>query len=170
MTDFSQFRLGEDNETVHIDSLAQLQAAALALAGQAQRFLDIFTLHLDKQVFGQPAFVDAVKQLAISNRHTRIRILVRDSNPVAREGHRLFHLGQDLTSKIHFHKPDDTHLARREAFMLADACGLLYQPEADRRDARACFNSPLEVSELRKFFDEVWRLSGPDPYLRRLTI
>lgn len=170
MNDYTQFRLGDDSSTVRLDGLSSLQAAAVALAGQARRSIDIFTLHLDKQVFGQPDFVDAIKQLAIASRHTQIRILIRDSAPVAREGHRLVHLGQKLTSKIHFHKPDEHHLSRGEAFMLVDAYGLLYQPRADRRDARLSFNTPCEVRDLKSFFDDAWQFSGADPYLRRLNI
>ena len=170
MTDYTQFRLGEDSSTLRLDGLSSLQAAVAALVSQARRSIDIFTLSLDKPVFDQPAFVDAVRRLATAGRHTQIRILIRDSTPVAKEGHRLYHLGQKLTSKIHFHRPDEQHLSRSDAFLLVDTCGLLYQPRAERRSARLSFNTPYEVRDLKRFFDEAWHFSGQDPYLRRLNI
>lgn len=170
MINFDKYILGENDETLMLDRLADVQAAVIALACQAQRSIDIFTQHLDKALYDQAAFVEAVKRLALLNRQTQIRILVQDAVPATKEIHRLVLLGQELTSKIHFNKPDDTYRMHNDAFLLVDNVGLLYRPHGDRYESRLCFNTPHDGQKYSRFFHEAWHLSERDPHLRRIDI
>ena len=75
--DFSNFRLGESgDDTVKIDSREANAAAAVELVKQANRKLAIISQELDQKIYDQPDFLEALKQLALKNRHVEIRIIV----------------------------------------------------------------------------------------------
>jgi len=142
----------------------------IALTQQATRNIDILSRHLDPGVFDSLDFLDAVKQLSISSRFTKIRILVSDSDPMTKNGHRFIDLIHHLTSSIEVRKIAEEYKSYNEAFSLFDAKGVIYLRYADRYDGFANFDRPRLVTELSNFFNEVWEHSTPDANLRRLHI
>lgn len=142
----------------------------IALAQQSTRSLDILSKHLDPGVFDNTDFIDAVKQLSISSRFTKIRILIGDSDPMTKNGHRIIDLIQQLTSRIEVRQISEEYKSYNEAFSLFDGKGIIYLRYADRYDGFANFNRPRLVTELSNFFNEVWEHSTPDSNLRRLHI
>jgi hypothetical protein len=170
MIDISHFILGETSETIHLDSSDDNRIVACALAKQSIRSIDIFTRHLDKRIYDDSEFVEAIKQLAVGHSHALIRILVQDSTRAAKQGHRLVNLGLEVTSKIKFHAPSKEHSEHNEAFMIVDHTGLVHRRQFDRYDGIACFNDPKQARELQARFDRGWEHSEPDPHLRRLFI
>lgn len=167
---FDDYQLGKNDESLTLDRLVDVQAAVVTLARQAQRSICLFTRHLDRALYDQADFVEAVKQLALLNRQTQIRILIQDAMSTTGEIHRLVLLGHELTSKIHFNKPDETYKLHNEEFMLVDDVGLLYRPHSDRYESRLCFNTPHDGRKYGRFFNDAWHLSARDPHLRRLDI
>jgi len=170
MIDISDFKLGETGVVIHLDNSDDHRLIARALVDQAVRTIDIFTHRLDRRVYDDIGFVDAVKSLAIGHSRAMIRILIQDSGKVAKEGHRLFNLGQEISSKIKFHNPSREHSDLNEAFMIVDHTGLLHSRQYDRYEGSACFNDPIQARELLAKFEREWKFSVPDPYLRRLSI
>ena len=141
-----------------------------ALTQQATRSIDIISRHLDPGVFDNIDFIDAVKQLSISSKFTKIRILLSDSDPMTKNGHRFIEVIQQLTSSIEVRKISEEYKSYNEAFCLYDGKGVIYLRYADRYDGFANFDRPRLVSELSNFFNEVWEHSSPDSNLRRLHI
>lgn len=170
MQDISSHILGTTDERIRLDSREDCQTAALALARQARRSLDIFTLDLDGDLYDTPDFVEAIKQLAIRHRHTQVRFLVQDATRAVKDGHRLIGLFHRLTSSIHVRKPSPEYREYRQAFLVADGTGMLRRPQADRFEGELNFKAPIDAREQLLFFDRVWQDSEPDPYLRRLHI
>jgi len=170
MIDISDFKLGETGEVIYLDNSDDHRIVACALASQAIRTIDIFTHQLDRRVYDDSGFIEAVKNLAIGHGRALIRILIQDSSRVAKEGHRLFNLGQEISSKIKFHNPAGEHSETGENFMIVDHTGLLYSRQYDRYEGHACFNDPKQARELTARFEREWKFSTPDPYLRRLSI
>jgi hypothetical protein len=170
MIDVSEYKLGETSAELQLESSDDNRAVALALARQARRGIDIFTRDLDRRVFDDRDFIEAIKHMAIGNSRALLRVIVQDSSRVAKQGHRLFHLGQEITSKIKFHKPGDEFLNNNETYMLVDGTGLLLRRQSERYRGSASFNDPQRVRELQAQFERAWEGSEPDPYLRRLTL
>lgn len=164
----SKFKTGDnDISLAHRD---EVKIINIALAQQSTRSLDILSKHLDPGVFDNTDFIDAVKQLSISSRFTKIRILIGDSDPMTKNGHRIIELIQQLTSSIEVRQISEEYKSYNEAFSLFDGKGIIYLRYADRYDGFANFNRPRLVAELSNFFNEVWEHSSPDSNLRRLHI
>jgi len=170
MIDISDFKLGETSETIHLDSSDDNRIAAVAIAKQAIRSIDIFTRHLDKSIYDDTEFVAAIRHLITGHSRALVRILIQDSTKTVKEGHRLFNLGQQLTSNIKFHTPSREHTTHNEAFMIADHTGLVHRRQFDRYNGIASFNDPKQARELQALFDRAWERSQPDSNLRRLFI
>jgi len=170
MTNVNEYKLGETSAEILLESSDDNRAVAIALAHQAKRSIDIFTHDLDKRVFDDSDFVEAVKYLVIGHNRAQLRVLVQDSSRATKQGHRLFNLGQEITSKIKFHKPDDEFMNTSDTYLLVDGTGLLLRRQYERYRGIANFNDPKLARELQAHFDRAWDSSEPDPYLRRLSI
>lgn len=142
----------------------------IALTQQATRNIDIISKHFDSGVFDNQDFIEAVKLLSISSKFTKIRILIHDSDPISKNGHRIIDLIQQLTSSIEVRKISEEYKSYNEAFSLYDGKGVIYLRYADRYDGFANFDRPRLATELSNFFNEVWERSEPDMGLRRLYI
>lgn len=169
MVDYSEMILGQFQEPINLaDSEAQ-RRAAVALALQARRTVDIFTRDLDKKIYDNKDFLDGLQNLAVNNRGL-IRILVKDSSKAVKYGHRLIPLSQRLSSFIEVRKVVDDYKEYNEAFLIADEIGFAHRKHADRFEGVARFNAAKEATSLLIFFNEVWRNSAPDPDLRRIYL
>ena len=169
MIDVSKFILGETIEPLKLESSADQRGAAVALAAQARRSVDIFSRDLDKRIYDHRAFLDALQNLAV-NHHGQIRILVKDSSQAVKYGHRLIPLSQRLTSFIEIRKAAEDFTEYNEAFLIADETGYVQRRQADRFEGIARFNAAQEAVNLLVFFNEVWRNSATDPDLRRIYL
>ncbi|MEX2479608.1 MAG: hypothetical protein WD928_01990 [Gammaproteobacteria bacterium] len=162
--------LGESAACLDIDDNAQLVEVSLELARQCSRYLDIVSRHLDPALYDNDEFCDAVKSLALGNRHARIRLFIIDSRPLVRRGHRLIDLAIRLPSFIHVRGPSPQHREFNEAMLVADRVGYVHRRFADRPEARADFYDRRSSSALIDRIDELWERGSPDPNFRRLHI
>lgn len=170
MTDLNDQILGKSDSEIKIDSSQDNRRLACALLSQAKRTIDIYTHHLDKAIFDDADFIAALKRLVINHSKARARILVVDSQPAVKQGHRLINLGQQVTSKIKFNSPATNTTPPSDAFIVVDNTGLIYRPQGDRFHGHANFHAPNEARELLARFESLWENSTPDPYIRRLHI
>ena len=168
--DFERLALGTDTELFEIDTSEQNRRAAAAMARQARRSVVIMTRHLDAAVYDQPEFSDAVRDLVVRSRRAEVRVLVKDSTPVLRDGHRLISLAQRLTSFMEIRVPARDHADFNEAFLLVDNVGYIHRNFSDRFEATFSFNDSKIVRGLGREFDSMWELALPDPSLRRLSL
>lgn len=169
MLDLSNFKLGETFESVALGSSEDQRCAAVALAAQARRSVDIFSRDLDKKIYDDRAFLEALQNLAVKH-HGLIRILVKDSSKAVKYGHRLIPLGQRLTSFIEIRKVAEDFKEYNEAFLIADETGYAHRRHADRFEGVARFNAAKEVRDFLVYFNEVWKSSAPDSDLQRMYL
>ena len=163
-------RLGDGGGPMSLASREDNRLAALALARQAHRRLDILTPDLEAPVYNSSDFVEALTRLALGSPHARIRILTLDLERAIKEGHRLIEFCRRLSSyaEIRLAHEDDRDDPR--AFVLADDAGLLYRRLSSRFEGFVDFSNPAEVRQLRAPFDEAWERASPDSELRRLHL
>ena len=158
-----------DND-ISLSSKDGVKVMNIALTQQASRNIDIISKHFDPGVFDTADFIEAIKQLSISSKFSKIRILINDSAHMTKNGHRIIELIQQLTSSIEVRKISEEYKSYNEAFSLYDGKGVIYLRYADRYNGFANFDRPRLVAELSNFFNEVWEHSCADPNLRRLHI
>ena len=163
-----KFRTGEND--ISLSSRDEVKVINIALTQKTSRTIDIVSKHLDPGIFDTPDFIAAIKKLSISSKFTKIRILIKDSEPMTKNGHRIIELIQQLTSSIEVRKISEEYKSYNEAFSLFDAKGLIYLRYSDRYDGIANFDRPRLATELLNYFNEVWEHSAPDSNLRRLHI
>ena len=170
MDSLENLKLGDSDQRIRLEYREENRSAALALASQARRTIEIFSWDLEPDVFDDPPFIEAIKQLAISRRKVLIRILVQDSSKAVKLGHRLPYLAQRIPSKIQIRKPSSEYRDFRQSFLIADSIGMLRRPLHDRFDGELNFKDPMNAKEKLNFFNKVWASAETDPYLKRLSI
>lgn len=166
----NDFALGETDEELWVDTSILCNAAACRLTEQAQRNLYVVSRFLDKRLFDDSPFLDAVSALARRNPNSRVHILIRDSEPIIKHGHRLVQLSQRLSSSIFIRKLHRQFAQYNEAFVLADTHGVLYRQQANLFEGVVNFSDPMLVRDLKRQFMQMWEPSEPDMELTRLPV
>ena len=160
----------ENEQTRTFSCMQDNRDLALELARQCKKTLDIFSRDLESSIYSTKEFIQAVSDLAVRSKYSRIRILVQDPSCCVRDDHRMIGLCQRLNSYIEMRKPGYLYKDFNEAFLIADQTGLLHKRLADRFDGVVSFNSPLKAREMTRFFTEVWETAEIDPNFRRLYL
>ena len=113
-----KFKVGEND--ISLSSRDEVKIINIALTQQATRNIDIISAHLDPGIFDTPDFIDSVKKLSILSKFTKIRILVKSSELMVRNGHRMIELIQQLTSSIEVRVISEEYKSYNEAFCAFD--------------------------------------------------
>ena len=163
-----KFKKGEND--ISLGSRDEVKIINIAMTQKTSRNIDIMTRHLDPGIFDTEDFFDAVKRLSISSKFSKIRILIKESDPMIKKGHRIIDLIQQLTSSIEVRKTSEEYKSYGEAFTVFDGRGVIYLRHSDRYEGLANFDRPRLATELSNFFNEVWEHSLPDTNLRRLHL
>jgi hypothetical protein len=170
LSDFSKNKLGDTQQLYELDSSEAHQQAVILMANQGRKTLEIVSRELDPQVYDDQRVADALKQLALYSRYSKIRILVFETTAIAKRGHRLLDLAMKLPSFIEIRKPGKEHRTFNQAFLIADGVGYIHQPDAARYEAQMDFKRRKIAGALQKTFDDMWDKSEADMNLRRLNI
>jgi hypothetical protein len=161
--------LGQTEADIALFGKEDFRTAAVCLARQARRKIQIFSHDLELEQYDNPDFYEAIKQLAIRVRDPSIFILLQDSERVQREGNRLVELASRLPSKIRIFRPLlEPHRHHTENFMVVDEMGFVYRKLYTRLEGRLEFRNPGRARELAGFFQDVWNDSEEESALRRL--
>ena len=148
----------------------QCRDAALEIAKLARYRLAIMTPDLEPSIYGSPEFRDEVRRIARASRFALVRILVRDTQRAAREGHLLVELAMSLPTYVQIRVPDPDDEQRTDAFVLADDDAILYRVAPDVADGVVEVEGSAIARERLRSFDRLWERAQPDPNFRRLGI
>lgn len=170
MLDLSRHVLGETDTPVPLETSDDCRAAATELVRQGHRTLLIFTHDLDRKVYDDVDFIDAVSALARRHHLSWIRILVQDMEPVIHGRHRLVELARRLSSRIEIRHVHPNHRSFNKAYLVVDDTGLLLRDTARGYSGSANFYAPHEAREYAALFHRVWDMSQRDPNLNRLHL
>lgn len=168
--EFENLGLGDDSESISVDSSQDVLRASVAMISQTRRTLEIVSRHLDPPIYDTADFITSLQRLVLDSRRARIRIIIMNSAPVVSRGHRLIELAQRLSSYIEIRNPSRTHVNYNSAFLLADGIGSVHRILADRFEGVVNFNDLRVAQALREQFEEMWPAGTPDPNFRRLGI
>ncbi len=144
-------------------------AGAIEIAGMARKELAIFSHELDGRVFGNPDFLEAVRQLAISGPHARVRVLVSHPTAAARNASQFLTLIRHLNSHIAIRGVSPQHRNRNVTFIIADDRALIYHPVDDGIET-LLEKIPGTALHYLNLFNEMWEHGGSHPDLRSLNI
>ena len=149
----------------------QALAAITELLADAKHELAICTRDLDPNLLDLAGPLEAIKRIALSGRHARVRILLQEPRKAVADGHRLIALAQRLPSSIEIRTPVEEHdLQYPAAFLVNDRRGYLFRPLGNRPDGEGSTYAPGRHAQLLSLFDQVWERSTPSEELRPLSI
>lgn len=164
-----QYQVSQDRTQHSFDSRDDNRHVALQIISQANRLVRIMTPDLEIPVYDQPDFIRTLTRIATKNPHSRIHILVSESNKAVKSGHRLIELARKLSSSIFLHNPP-RDMKSETSLLLVDCNAYLKKNNGLFFTGKYCMHDPLQTRELEKQFDDIWEKSQPDPELRRLYI
>ena len=167
---FEDHRLGIDDDEIAISSREEHHHAATLMAQQCRRDICIISRELDPSVYNVQEFADAVKSTVLANRRSRVRVLVFESQAIARRGHLLLNLAENLPSYIEFRRPARDYDEFNESLFVADSTAYVYRNSAERFEGSINFNDRRKSKTFMDVFEEMWARSTPDANLRKLSL
>lgn len=158
-------------ETLAIDSGEALAAARLHLLRCARRRVAIYQPALPTDAYNHAAELDELRRIATSGRGAEIRLLLHDPAAALRDSHRLIALAQRLPSTVLVREPlEESDRAYGSAYLLTDAGGYLFLPEAGRPRGRAALEDRASQAPLQQHFQEVWERAARASALQPLDL
>ncbi|WP_346836407.1 hypothetical protein [Microbulbifer sp. SAOS-129_SWC] len=150
--------------------LEQFRYAMVELLRGASREVDIFSAQLAHALYHDAGVTEALSDFARSSRVARVRLLVRDTEPMVRRFHRVAALFQRLSSRIELRRIEATVDTPDWEFAIADGRQLVVCD--DRRQWCGLFEraNPARARQLGDAFEREWPLAAADPNLRRLQL
>ncbi|AXQ29272.1 hypothetical protein D0B54_11485 [Solimonas sp. K1W22B-7] len=143
---------------------------AVLVARAARMDIVICSDTLDRRIYGDEAFVAAVRSFVLAHRRARLRVLVRRPGTTMRGAHRLVELGRALSSRIEFREPLPERTLSQDEYLLADEKALLLRSSPEEIDAKYLPHAPLDARQMLRTFNAIWEESVPAQELRDLRL
>ncbi|OOG46962.1 GNAT family N-acetyltransferase [Rhodanobacter sp. C01] len=150
---------------------SETAATRLQLLGDARHRLAIYLPVLGNDSYASAEELAELRRVAISGRGAQIRIVLHDPAGALLNDHRLIALAQRLPSSMQIRTPlEEADLAYVSAYLINDAGGYLFLPEANRPQGRAALHDRASQAPLQQHFDEVWERAERASVLQTLDI
>jgi len=159
-----EYILGETNEEFVCITEEENQQIAMSMIEQTTLHLDILSRDLELY----ESCCDAIEDLALRSRHSRIRILLGNAKRASQRGHLVLQLGKRLGSMMQFRSFADA--PPTETFMIADRIGIMHRPSPNTLAATVNFKDGLTAKKLSKVFDELWLNATPEYEARYMLL
>lgn len=153
-----------------ISTQEEMRLAAIDVASQATRRLSIFTHDLDPGIYDDPDFLEVVKHMVLSQRYSRVRVLIADPAHAIKNGNQFVYLGRRLNTYIEFRNVREDLRVHPESYCIADETALVYRLEASRWEGIADTYEPAVAKMYSTTFDEIWQASEVEIEFRQLGI
>ncbi|MDM8546987.1 DUF7931 domain-containing protein [Candidatus Venteria ishoeyi] len=170
MDTLQEHHLGETPLPIMCDDPDQGPQIAAHMIGQTEHYLDILSYDFEPFLYHNELCFEAFETLALSSRHSRIRVLIYEPRQVAQRGHSILTLGQRLSSRFQFRRPAELTQRYPDSFLIADNIGIIHRPYQDSRNFSANFQDGELARELGSRFQRLWDEAEDDPWLRRLVL
>ncbi len=148
---------GAADAPASLEGRAALASALLAMASDARHEILLLSVDLDRALYGSEAFVEAIKQLALSNPRARVRVLVKQPRAAMQAAHRLVELGRRLPSRIEFRElAEERRDGQHADWLIADQRRFI---ERDRPEALLArlHGDPTPLARMRAVtFQTLW--------------
>ena len=167
MEGLENYKLGETDENLRIETRDNCQDITVAMAKQATRSLNIFSYDLEPAIYNTPSFYEAARSVIGADPNSLIRILIYDVNSTINKGHHLLDLCSRLSSRVQIRKLSKKY---HHAFMVADEIGVVDRRQHERFEGTANFNAHGHAQNLLVFFNGVWEQSSRIPEIYSLKI
>ncbi|RUL79724.1 hypothetical protein [Dyella choica] len=148
-------------------------AVRLQLLAAARYRLAIQLPTLPPSILSSPDELAELRRIAIAGRNAEVRIVLGDPSAALRTGHRLLDLAQRLPSVLRIRtSAEEDNGAEKEAssWLLNDAGGYLFLPDAERWEGRAALKDGTGQAPLLLQFEQIWERALPATQLQALGL
>ncbi|WP_158224563.1 GNAT family N-acetyltransferase [Agaribacterium haliotis] len=141
------------------------------MAEQSRLSLHIISDTLRSDIFSDTKLVDAISALARRDRHSEIKILVKDKKNLHERAGQLIRLCRRLNSKISIQVLNDKQDEPLQSFCIFDREKLLFFNDEASLAGFACYQSKAECKDLLEKFQHAWdHQSSIDPNMAQLYL
>lgn len=163
-------QLGGCRELLRAEGVDAVRSHTLALLQQAQHRLCIYSHDLEPWLYNHSCIAKACSILLLAHPKKTLRILLRDTTRITREGHVLLALSQRLISRCSIRKVNTEYDYADDAWLIADNCGLLVRKAQQLSHAVVYYNDPARVQQNQRLFNAMWDVSYSDVNLRSMPL
>ena len=163
-------RLGEHRELIKVEGLDSVRSHTLSLMQQAQNSLCIYSPDLEPWLYNHNSIQQACSKLLLAHPKKSLRILLRDTSRITREGHALLSLSHRLSSRCSIRKVNFDHDYVDDAWLIADDCGLFTRKAQQLQQGVVYYSDPARVRQSQRLFNAMWDVSHSDINLRSMPL
>ncbi|WP_028669539.1 hypothetical protein [Saccharospirillum impatiens] len=161
-----------DTGVIRLNTLDDFIEHTGELINQTSRELTVLSTDLDRDWLGNEALTTALRQFAISNRRSTVRILISEPTPVVKGRHAWLDLIKRLSRiEIRVIKPEILDAEpMKGTFVLSDRSGLVYRNSETGYTGFAHYDDRATVRQQLDVFEQYWRYSDESPEFRHLAL
>lgn len=159
------------DQVLRLETVDQFRLHFKQITEAANRTLDILSHHLEKLLYADGGFVEAISGVARYSANSMVRILLRDSAPLNGANHPLVLLAQRLPSRVIIRTLTEQPQNQDMAYVITDRKRLVYFNDESELVGFACYQAAAEAAHQLNEFEHLWdRHSKSDPNLARLHL
>jgi len=146
------------------------EAAKTLILGSVGRIY-LITQRLESELYNDQDIYDHLSHLAVTNRHTDIRIVTHDTRVAANQGHYLIQLAQRLPTFAQIRVTvTQEHRSFRESWLIADDSAYMRIRNPERFEGYYEIDNKLECRSYYDDFMDMWEACELDQNTRRLNL
>jgi len=160
-----------ESSSILLEGRRDCQEAAKTLILGSVGCVYIVTQRLESELYNNVEIYDHLSHLAVTNRHTDIRIITHDTRVAANQGHYLIQLAQRLPTFAQIRATvTQGHRNFRESWLIADDSAYLRIRNPERFEGYYETDNKLECRSYTDDFMKMWEACAQDQNTRRLNL
>ena len=160
-----------ESSSILLEGRRDCQEAAKTLILGSVGCVYIVTQRLESELYNNVEIYDHLSHLAVTNRHTDIRIITHDTRVAANQGHYLIQLAQRLPTFAQIRSTvTQSHRNFRESWLIADDSAYLRIRNPERFEGYYETDNKLECRSYTDDFMKMWEACAQDQNTRRLNL
>jgi len=160
-----------ESSSILLEGRRDCQEAAKTLILGSVGCVYIVTQRLESELYNNVEIYDHLSHLAVTNRHTDIRIITHDTRVAANQGHYLIQLAQRLPTFAQIRATvTQGHRNFRESWLIADDNAYLRIRNPERFEGYYETDNKLECRSYTDDFMKMWEACAQDQNTRRLNL
>jgi hypothetical protein len=154
-----------------LQGAADFAARATQMVSAARTEIVLLSQELDRRIYGTEVFTESIRRFVLQHRHTRVRVLVNNTQAAISNSPRLVEFGRSLSSFVEFREllPMRQQTIREE-YLVTDGRVMLYRETPQNLEAMYYGSSPPVARLKLKDFDTLWNESTVAQELRQLSL
>jgi len=161
-------RQGNIENDISIDNIEQTREEILKITKTALRSIKIFTPNLERDLYNNNDFREALLNFCRGNRHAKIQLLSADTSHGVQYGHQLIRLAKKITSSMQIRNTPEEYQEEKISFILIDKSDFIFKQDYTKQYALKsdCKSRAIKLYEI---FTTIWEQAEQDPQTKTIN-